>query len=65
MSKYVVEITPQGCAGMFSEFGEPTVNDSRLVKTPEDVALVVFTGGHDVTPSLYGEPKGRWTYNSV
>lgn len=64
-NKYVVEITPQGCGKVFNEFGEVTTNDSRLTKTPELVSLVVFTGGHDVTPALYGENKGRHTYNSV
>jgi GMP synthase-like glutamine amidotransferase len=62
--KYVVEISPQGCGRVFYDRGIITSNAYRLVETPEEVALVVFTGGEDVTPSLYGENKGCYTYCS-
>jgi len=60
--KYVVEITPQGCAWVFQEHGEPSQNAHLLVRCPEQVALVVFTGGHDVWPELYGENVRPGTY---
>jgi len=55
--KYVVEITPQRCGEMFSQFGIPTTNARILTARPQEVALVVFTGGDDVTPTLYGENR--------
>jgi len=63
--KFVVEITPQGCGSLFRDYGLPSTADWRLMKTPEKVSLVVFTGGHDVWPELYGENAGTWTYFSV
>jgi GMP synthase-like glutamine amidotransferase len=62
--KYVVEITPAGCGEMFSEYGKHTTNDRILIDSPEKVALVVFTGGSDVSPELYGENVGRFTWCS-
>lgn len=62
--KYVLEITPQDTAWVFEEFGQPTTDDSILFRRPQDVALVIFTGGHDVWPELYGENAGRQTYFS-
>lgn len=65
MEKYVVEITPQGVGRVFYDCGIITSNAYRLVETPEQVALVVFTGGEDVTPSFYGEKVGYRTYCSL
>lgn len=65
MEKYVVEITPQGVGRVFYDRGIITSNAYRLVETPEEVALVVFTGGEDVTPSFYGEKHGYRTYSSL
>lgn len=59
--KHVVEITPAGCGEMFSDWGKHTTKDSVLIETPEQVSLVVFTGGSDVCPQMYGENCGRWT----
>jgi len=63
--KYVVEITPQTCGEVFEEHGEVTTDEAVLFKYPENVALVVFTGGHDVWPELYGENCGWNTYYSI
>jgi gamma-glutamyl-gamma-aminobutyrate hydrolase PuuD len=63
--KYVLEVTPQGCGQLFDEHGIPTIQEGRLKEFPETIALVVFTGGHDVSPSLYGEPTGRYTHASM
>lgn len=41
---------------------EVTVIDFKDVKNRKDVDLVLFTGGEDVNPELYGEAKGQFTY---
>lgn len=61
----VVEITPAGCAWVFNEHGTPTKDDTLLLKAPETVSLVVFTGGEDVWPELYGENCRPETYYST
>lgn len=38
--------------------------EGDVVQNIEDADLVVFTGGEDVTPHLYGEPAHPKTYNS-
>lgn len=48
----------------FQPFGERTTDVELLDRSPEEVALVVFTGGHDVTPALYGEEANPKTGNS-
>lgn len=54
-----------GCAKVFREFGEGTENTDVLKAHPEDVALVVFTGGADVAPQFYGENVGSRTSFSL
>ena len=45
----------------FRKFGDQ-VHDSNLLWTnPEEIALVVFTGGADVTPALYGQEASQAT----
>jgi len=39
--------------------------DCELVKTLEEADVVLFTGGEDVDPSLYGEPKGEHTGSNL
>lgn len=49
----------------FSQFGRYETDPDLLRHRPRDVALVVFTGGSDVTPSIYGEsksPRCGWTH---
>lgn len=47
----------------FGKFcGDVSILDSP--KAAEDVALVVFTGGSDVTPSLYNSEANPKTYNN-
>jgi len=43
----------------FEDFGEITYNTAEIFT----VDAVVFTGGHDVTPALYGEEKDCQTGN--
>ena len=64
--KYVLEITPQRCGDVFNEHGQVTVDTSILKRHPERVSLIVFTGGSDVWPELYGEnPIWETHYNSA
>jgi len=35
-----------------------------IVDSADDADIIIFTGGEDVNPKLYGEPKGRFTYFS-
>ncbi len=36
----------------------------EIVDSIEEANLVVFTGGEDVTPAFYKEPKGKYTQNN-
>src|ERR1019366_1982428 len=63
--KYVLEINPQGCGQVFNEYGQVTTDGNLLFYDPEKIALIVFTGGHDVWPELYNENVCWNTYHSV
>ena len=56
-----------GCsyAVPFRALGECTADDSGLLLGERDVDLIVFTGGSDVDPALYGEVRHRTTYVDV
>ena len=41
------------------------IENVQLVDKLEDAQLVVFTGGEDITPSLYGCKKHRTTYSNL
>ena len=43
----------------FESFGRFEGNSDILKEKPRDVALVVFTGGADVDPSIYNENRSR------
>lgn len=61
MKVYVV-----GSRGMWDSFGEMYSNNGfTIAKSVEEADIVQFTGGEDVTPSLYGEHKHRRTYNRL
>lgn len=45
----------------FARFGDVTYDSEMLWENPEKINLVVFTGGADVTPSLYGQEADRST----
>lgn len=62
--KKILEITPQSCAEVYDYLGQVTYETSLLRDSPEDIALVVFTGGHDVWPELYGEKALNITHYS-
>lgn len=62
MSKFILEITPAGCDSPFNKYGIHTTDDKLLKSDPASIRLVVFTGGADITPELYGEKAGRYTH---
>lgn len=41
------------------------IKDAEIVKNLEDAQLIVFTGGEDVDPSLYGCKKHKSTYSNI
>lgn len=41
------------------------IDDHKLVDNIEDADIVMFTGGEDVDPSLYGCAKHRSTYSNL
>ena len=45
----------------FGDFGKEAYDCELLWTDPDSVALVVFTGGADVSPSLYGQEASRDT----
>ncbi len=65
--KFVVVVDDYrgGCYAPFKNIGEFSPNPQLITKNPEDVALVVFTGGEDVSPSLYNEKPNRKTYSNL
>src|SRR5690606_27873987 len=49
----------------FNHLGlEYTTDKELLVKSPDKIGLVVFTGGEDVDPSVYGE-KNVASYSNL
>jgi gamma-glutamyl-gamma-aminobutyrate hydrolase PuuD len=40
-------------------------NDWTVVPNPDDAEYIQFTGGADVSPMLYGEPRHPRTYNNL
>lgn len=57
-SVYIVGGPHGGYGAMFQQAGW------NLAKGPVFAGLIQFTGGEDVTPSLYGEQKHQYTGNS-
>ena len=41
------------------------INDNLLVDNIEDADIVMFTGGEDVDPSVYGCKKHPTTYSNI
>jgi len=39
--------------------------EGKIVPTMEEADLVLFTGGEDVDPTMYGEPRNPRTYSSL
>jgi gamma-glutamyl-gamma-aminobutyrate hydrolase PuuD len=49
----------------FDHIGEFVSNPMILDTEPDEVALVVFTGGEDVSPSIYSEKRNERTYANI
>ncbi len=51
--------------GVVDGLGEVTTRSSEFFNEPNDFKLILFTGGEDVTPMLYGDtsPKGICYYS--
>jgi anthranilate/para-aminobenzoate synthase component II len=49
----------------FERVGEYCTDPSDLQKDHKNIALVVFTGGEDVSPELYGQQENRKTFSSL
>ena len=47
------------------EFGELEIDASVIEAKPNKIKLVVFIGGSDVSPALYGHEKNTKTYCNV
>ena len=47
-------------ANTVASLGEVTMDITEFIENPDDFSLVMFTGGSDVSPELYGDtsPKG-------
>lgn len=47
-------------------FGDIVYNIDHFMKNPEEYKLILFTGGADISPQLYGDtsPFG-WCYNNI
>lgn len=43
----------------------PVTLESQKQELSQEIDLVLFTGGEDVTPSIYGEKKGKFTSNNT
>jgi putative glutamine amidotransferase len=66
--KYVLEINQQRHQGApdsvvtpFLDWGTLETDADRLRRNPESIRVVFFSGGADVSPSLYGERPGHKT----
>jgi len=48
-----------------ADLGKTTINLKRFIHEPKTFKLILFTGGSDVDPSIYGEtsPKGLCEFN--
>ena len=64
MKKCAIVNGSQAYAQLFTSLGYAVV-DYIINEQFEPVDLVVFTGGEDVTPQLYGHEAHPTTFNSV
>jgi len=59
MNDLIIVIGPKYYADPFQKLGNTTQDLKMLLKSPNNVSLVVFTGGEDIHPTLYGG-MDRW-----
>jgi putative glutamine amidotransferase len=55
----------RGYTKPFTQLGEVILEDSKFIANPSSFDLLVFTGGEDVCPAMYGQssPKHLCSYN--
>jgi gamma-glutamyl-gamma-aminobutyrate hydrolase PuuD len=60
MKNKILVVNGMCCNGIMSEIGDVTNEVEEFTRNPKNFKLVLFTGGEDVTPKLYGHksPKG-------
>jgi len=66
LSNRIFVLNGMSYASAVRGLGEITYDENEFLEHPEEFKLVLFTGGEDVTPELYGEtsPKGQ-CYNNA
>jgi putative glutamine amidotransferase len=64
-NKFIVVIGSISYGNPFVSLGRITNKVKLLLKKPDKVAAVVFTGGEDVDPSLYGGKKSSLSHTSL
>ncbi len=62
--KSMILTTTSGYDSAVSGIGETTMDREWFFKHPEDFMLVLFTGGADVNPELYGDVSDSMCYYS-
>ncbi len=63
--KRVVVLGDSGYYEPFGQFGPAEYDPSIILKSPNEVRFVLFTGGEDVTPKFYGHPTDRTVYSNA
>lgn len=64
MNKKVLVVNGSSYFEPFKFLGLPMISNPMILeKNPDEVALVVFTGGEDVSPKMYGHPDLGSYYN--
>ena len=44
----------------FSDYGQISCNTKDFLNNPKSFGLLVFTGGNDVDPNLYGHKRNQY-----
>ena len=65
MSKRILIVGSPSYSKVFSVFGTTTMNANPPTSLIKSSDLVVFTGGSDVDPALYAEPKHKETRSKI
>lgn len=57
----MIKVYVVGSAKYYADF----ISDIELTDNLEEAKIVLFTGGEDVDPSLYGKQKHRTTHSNL
>lgn len=47
--------------GSYLNYLDYWLKDFQIVKSPEEAEIILFAGGTDVNPEMYGEKRGKYT----